>query len=236
MGMKDFSKSDWPVNPEDALHADAAKTMRPQTYVEIMRLSEDVTNTAFQDLFAAYYALRHSRDWQEKYFKRFQEEKESYPYVGKDLDIEELKERMSRLLNYLAQLSIESGIAKTTENKTLGFVELSFASKMLATIDPRLPIWDSNVQRMLKMIDTRFINLSNILDRGKRLSRAVEIYELLIHFYREDYRKDALAGFRDKCVDVFDEIHPEYKGAKSEISDVKKVDFILWILGKERQA
>ena len=93
-------------------------------------------------------------------------------------------------------------------------VEASFASKMAATIDPSSPIIDQYVLKNLNII---------IAGAGKeaRLESALEAFESLQTWYR-DYLPTQAA--KDNIA-AFDTMLPSY----AWISDVKKIDFLLWI-------
>lgn len=87
-------------------------------------------------------------------------------------------------------------------------IELSFSSKMLATIQPNKPIWDSHVSRFL---DTR---------DPKDIAEAIKKYTDLENLYKSFLNTpDA-----DNWIAAFDSAFPEYKW----ISKTKKIDFIIW--------
>ena len=200
------------IDPHEALDDDAARRMRPQTYVEIQRLSADPSNTAFQDLFVKYYGMPeqfYPLDWQERYFEVFADVRRSGSF-----DIESI---------LLKLLGIERN------GKT--HVELSFASKMLATLDPEhAPIWDNQVMTALrrrKLISVKDTGVDANQPPEDRIAPAIENYRRLCAFY-ERFAGSDKAG---QCIVVFDSVFPEYAD-KSRISDLKKLDFILWRLGK----
>lgn len=102
------------------------------------------------------------------------------------------------------------------ENHT---IEVSFVSKMMAAVNPELPIWDRYVIQNLGFLNEweRFRQKT----AEERIRKAVEIYDAIIHWYQE-----FLASENGKlCVRCFDEAVPEYK---NRISDVKKIDYWLW--------
>lgn len=99
-----------------------------------------------------------------------------------------------------------------------GNIEASFSSKMLATINPDMPIWDRYVVKnlCLKM-------------RGKtkkdQLTCAVDLYEQMLCWYKGFLQTE---NGKD-CIKEFDRTMPGYIW----MSDVKKIDFYLWsIRGK----
>ena len=101
--------------------------------------------------------------------------------------------------------------------KGINSLEPSFASKMLATINPDMPIWDSRVLTALKL-DKEW--------EGKRSpEHAIEIYESICEQYREFETTEKC----DECVREFDSWVPKYEW----ISTTKKIDFLLWSNGTE---
>lgn len=104
--------------------------------------------------------------------------------------------------------------------KRTGRVECSFVSKMIHTCNVNEPIWDQNVLRFLKNELCWKYNPS--WPASKKQKEAKNIYLNLKKWYA-DYLKTP-DGKNSLC--TFDMAYP-----KSGISDVKKIDFILWALG-----
>jgi hypothetical protein len=96
----------------------------------------------------------------------------------------------------------------------LGRIEASFSSKVAATINPNLPIWDSIILNHLKLKKPGY-NLS----KDKRLKQTVDLYNSISKFYT-DFLKHKLA---EKMISDFDNQYP-----KANISNIKKIDLILW--------
>ena len=98
--------------------------------------------------------------------------------------------------------------------KATGWVEASFSSKLLATVKPDMPIWDSIVLSRLGL------KPSTSDDNEKRLARSECVYESIVRWYREflatPKAQEALAAF--------DAAFPEYIW----FTATKKIDFLLW--------
>lgn len=94
-----------------------------------------------------------------------------------------------------------------------GRLEISFISKMVAIVDPTYPIWDSVVTKGHFGITAPCVNVKN------RLQKGVERYEQYCRCY-DAYMKTADAKAK---IAEFERMFPNV-----EISNVKKVDFILW--------
>ncbi len=94
-----------------------------------------------------------------------------------------------------------------------GRIEASFSSKMLATFMPEMPIWDRYVLQNLKL------KLSG-KTKEEKLKNAILLYERIRQWY-EEYLSTSEAK---EQLALFDRYLPEY----SWLSDVKKIDFMLW--------
>ena len=98
--------------------------------------------------------------------------------------------------------------------KATGWVEASFSSKLLATIKPDMPIWDSIVLSRLGF------KHSTSDDNEKRLSRSERIYDGIVDWYREFLPTTKAQN----AVAAFDAAFPEY----ISFTATKKIDFLLW--------
>jgi hypothetical protein len=92
--------------------------------------------------------------------------------------------------------------------------ELSFASKMLATTDPNLPVWDSKVRDVL---NNKY--KTNFKDTYKEISECIEAYYSLCNWYKLFLKSPEAKAL----ISEFDICFP-----KSKISKIKKIDFIFW--------
>ena len=97
-------------------------------------------------------------------------------------------------------------------------VELSFISKLFATINPDRPVYDSNVRTCLKLTAPR-----SHWSAEKKLQYGIDLYERLTNLV------DALTGHTDfeALRDSFDQQFPEFR----HFTDVKKLDLFLWRYG-----
>ena len=105
--------------------------------------------------------------------------------------------------------------------KKVGSVEASFASKLLSLINPEMPVLDSKVIKNLKTYENINIKRTGHPDPIRRLERSEAAYKQ-IHAWYENFRKsDRKVGW----IKLFDEHYPE---VKDKITEVKKIDLILW--------
>ena len=106
-----------------------------------------------------------------------------------------------------------SYIIRTLYEKT-GWVESSFSSKLLATLKPDMPIWDSIVLARLGLKSSGSDN------KEKRLAASEVLYDSIVEWYQDfiptQKAKEAIAAF--------DAAFPQYIG----FSATKKIDFLLW--------
>ena len=94
-----------------------------------------------------------------------------------------------------------------------GQIESSFASKMFATLNPDMPIWDSNVLKCLRLQlkgSTPELKMSNAVVLYDRICRWYEL------FLQTEEAKSMLSRF-DRELSDFKSMTP-----------TKKIDFILW--------
>lgn len=94
-----------------------------------------------------------------------------------------------------------------------GNLEPSFSSKMLATIRPEKPIWDRYVVQNLNLKITG-------ATKEEKLRSAIQQYADMETWY-EEFRSSEDGK---KCIQGFDQYLPSYRW----ISDIKKVDALLW--------
>ena len=85
---------------------------------------------------------------------------------------------------------------------------------MLATIDPKLPVWDSNVRNLL---NNKY--KTNFKQSYKEISECVEAYNELCNWYKLFLKSPEASSL----IAAFDTHFP-----KSKISKIKKIDFIFW--------
>lgn len=177
-------------------------------YSETLKLyDKDVsTDTKYQKNFINYYRVRRDKEWLEKYFKFMQDHKND-----KDLTFE-------TILRYLSGIAHKVRKSSKNPNGMATSVEVSFSSKMLATIYPdKYPIWDSQVMCALGISVDKTLcgeeKIQNIIDAYSKLTKEIEYY------IASDEGKE--------CMRLFDEVFPNYR----DISSFKKIDFYLWNKG-----
>lgn len=89
-----------------------------------------------------------------------------------------------------------------------GCIHASFSSKLLATVRTDMPIWD---QFVLKNLGLR----APYSYEKDRLRKTVQLYQRICDWYQTSEAAEKL--------ELFQQAFPE-----TAISDVKKIDFILW--------
>lgn len=143
------------------------------------------SNRGYQRAFNGFYRVRRNATWQQIYYEMFEEEKKRVPTF----------ERIIR------------GIWEKT-----GRVEPSFSSKMAATIDPDLPVWDKYVLQNLhlKLEGTKELRLKN----------AILLYDMLLQYYGEFLQTNEA----NWTIELFDKNLSDY----AWFTPTKKIDLILW--------
>lgn len=114
--------------------------------------------------------------------------------------------------NKCNEVTFEEAIKYIYDNT--GRVEASFASKLVANINPNLPIWDSFVLSNLKIDKPKQYKKSEF-----RIKESIEAYKILL----DKYEEFLLTDIAKALIELFDK---EYQN--TGISDTKKIDFILW--------
>ena len=149
--------------------------------------SVDVSaNAEYQKDFSRYFRVRRDSEWK----RIFYAELERLKPVGAEFE---------PVLNYLYEET--------------GLVEASFASKLVAVIDPTKPILDSKV---LAYLGLRIGGSSP----ERRLSAAFQAYYHIVEWYEAYLARPEAA----ENIKLFDSLLPGY----TWVSDTKKIDFLLW--------
>ena len=162
-----------------------------EKYSKIMSLFSKVNvleNKEIQKKFNGFYKIRRNEKFLEIYYSFMEKNKHKKPTFVQTL----------RELN------------------KFGNLEASFASKLLATIDPNLPIWDKYVLEYFNL-EAPSRNLSD----EQRINQANSLYEKIRNLYKHLLEKEE----SKIMIKLFDEIYPKHK-----ISSIKKIDFIIWQL------
>jgi hypothetical protein len=170
-----------------------AKALGIDDYLAIMdsvNRTDVFRDKDFQKTYNRFYVVRRNQDWRDSYYRLFQQ----------------CKTKKEVCFQYIIE-----GLYKST-----GQVEASFASKMLATINPDMPIWDSQILNYFKL-------KPKVVTPEKRLKDSVAMYESIVIWY-DEYRGSESAK---KLIDAFDAVLPRY----CDISATKKIDFAIWSSG-----
>ena len=147
---------------------------------------EDVSkNIIFQTKFNAFYRVRRNELWRSEYYHLFEKSKSS------PISFE-------NILNNIYDFSHR--------------IEASFASKLLATIQPDFPILDKFV------LENTNLALPKTYEKN-RLEKTIIVYDTLVKQFSDFSKTDnAKYLFRAFCT-----YYPHVK-----ISETKMIDFILW--------
>lgn len=178
------------INPNKIIQQRLATGMGLDKYkiieeqVQKVDVSVDVD---FQRSFNGFYRVRRNKDWRKAYYNLFEQVKSSED-VGFAYILEELY------------------------HKT-GNVEASFASKLLATLKPEMPIWDRYVVQNLNL------KVPPASD-PERIRKVERLYDGIVGWYSAFLKTENAR----QCLAKFDEVLPDY----AWLSDVKKIDFYLW--------
>ena len=167
------------IDAKKVIETRIAESMGFDKYKQIMEMvrKTDVSlDPDFQRTFNGFYRVRRNAEWRKAYYDLFESVKGSNP-------------------------SFEF-IIRTMYEAT-GNIEASFSSKMLATINPDMPIWDRYV-------------VQNLCLNMKGKTKEDQMRSWYTDFLQTENGKD--------CIAEFDRTLPGYVW----MSDVKKIDFYLW--------
>ncbi len=98
-------------------------------------------------------------------------------------------------------------------HSVLNRYEPSFSSKLVATIDPSAPVWDSFVLKRVGIRPPLFTSRTKVDEAEVGYKKLQDWHE---RHMRSDHGKLVLR--------IFEEMVPEHE----RISDLKKIDFVLW--------
>jgi hypothetical protein len=157
-------------------------------YLHIMdRLNKvDVSrDIKFQKRYKGFYRMRRNQDYCDIYF--------SFMEHNKNRDI-----TFKKTLEFL-------------HNNTK-WLEASFSSKLLATLNPNKPVWDEFVLKNL--------NLKKPYTYSKdRFNKTVNLYYKIENWYKDFLKTDD----SKEMLQLFNEYYPD-----KDITEIKKIDLILW--------
>ncbi|MGF7002545.1 formate dehydrogenase maturation protein FdhE [Lachnospiraceae bacterium PFB1-21] len=169
------------------------KALGIERYLKIMEMVKNPSvNLAddedFKKTFNYFYRVRRNETWRIKYYDYFEEHKNESAIT------------FENILRYLNKI----------DEKT----EISFASKMLASINNEMPIWDQFV--------VKYFNIKmNTLEGDNHLEQAVRKYNKLCDIYNSLIK----SSIAKKYETIFDNIT---SSKYHSISLVKKIDFLIW--------
>lgn len=144
------------------------------------------TNKEYQKTFNRFFMIRRDERWRKIYYTYFEQIKNK-----KDITFQE--------------------IIKYLYNKT-GNIEASFSSKMLAIINPNMPIWDQYIISNLELkVEGK--------DKKERLNNTICIYNEIMKEEKELLKRQDI----QQSIKEFKDKYNDYK-----LTDIKILDYLLW--------
>lgn len=184
------------IKPEMIISDALEQAFELKKYISIINAvkgPEFEATEAFQKMYNGYFRVRQrSNIWYARYF-------------------ELLKEQVHEERSFREILEALYPIEKT--------VEASFASKLIAVANPKMPIWDRFVLKNLGY-ESDWAKMRTA-DSAAKIEYADGVYQCIVDWYREFLASDNGRA----CIAVFDEALPNYKDL---LSPTKKIDYILW--------
>ena len=143
----------------------------------------------FQNDFKSFYRVRRGKEWCEPFFSILEREKRN-PGLSFRETLDEV-------------------------HGSTGRVEASFSSKLVASIDANLPVWDRHVLGNLGLRPPY-----SSMDTRRRLDRCGELYSKIRRWTSKEIRQDSFKEWRRR----FDTAFPQFM----HFTDIKKLDLLLW--------
>ncbi|SEJ24764.1 hypothetical protein [Sharpea azabuensis] len=169
-----------------------------QKYVNIMNKIATVNfakDLDFQKEFNSYYKINRNAEWRKYYYQIFEDNKSN------------------------GQVSFDNIIGELY--KKTGRIEPSLVSKMLASINPHMPIWDSKFFHQIGITPPR--------NKGdEKLKETINLYKKIAIWYDDTISKNEEII---EYIKIFNDIYPQF----SFISEVKKIDYILRAMEDETE-
>lgn len=184
------------LNPETVIEDSLELAFNLKTYTYMIEEIQNSTFTAsekFKKAYNGFYKVRQKNQfWYDSYYALMEQQK------TKNASFEDLLWEMFQINHS---------------------IEVSFVSKLMATINPDLPIWDQYVIRNLGY-EKRW-QRSASASTEQRINIAVEIYDAIKQWYENYiYSEEGKA-----CIQAFDRALPKYA---DKLTPVKKIDYLLW--------
>ena len=180
------------INPAETVHKLLTKALGLEDYCWVRDHLDQVGTDTFQRRFSYFFKLRRPAEWKVAYFKF-------------------MARARTRGTTFEATLRHLYTLGEKPQ------LEMSFASKLAAVLDPEKPIWDSIV--------TKEFGLElKVPDGRTKLDEAVLAYARFEAAYAELLSSKSGRA----ALAYFDKTFPEYAG---KISAVKKLDCLLWGAG-----
>ncbi len=170
--------------------------LRDYNYLQGELRDTDVTeNALYRSTFVRFYQVRRDGDWQRVFFSILEREKNN------------------RAISFGEVLS---ELFRTARHKGRPQIESSFSSKLVATVRPELPVYDSRVSSNLKLRTPGY----DMTQENRMLRFINEVYPELMRQTVEMTQDSNFATLRR----TFNATFPQY----AHFTDVKKLDLFLW--------
>ena len=195
-------------NPEELIKDDTQKSSQLDQYLATLKI-EDACTKDYQKNYTAYYNLRRDKIWLMYYYDFLFLNKNNKTLTFGDV------------IEYLLKVPAKTTFSSKNPNGLRYGLECSFGSKLLHTIDPNFPIWDSRIRNAL-LIPEADVSWP----MKDRVRYSIDTYKELtanIHNFINSEQGQY-------CIEVFNNKFPEYK----DINNVKKIDYYLFTMGRNK--
>lgn len=161
-------------------------------YDYIINNVDKIESKKFQTTFNYFFKVRRNKEWRRIYYELFQEvyqdsSKQTFEYI-----LTEIYKR-----------------TKVIKNNN-GYIEASFASKMLHSVNPDKPIWDQYVLSYFDIVDVK---------KGDRIQECINNYKKIEEEYERLLNNEKVL----ELISRFRKIVTNYR-----LADMKIIDFMIW--------
>ena len=185
------------------------------TYLELMQNIEKLNID--ESKYRSFYKM--NRGLPDEYYEEY------FTCLKEYLKREDIKQLRSNDVEKIASIFEETLRRLKTKS---GRIEASFSSKLLSTVNPNIAVWDSNVLSHLDNVKAPY----SIKDKEKQIQKTVETYKNLINAINDLKNNEG-----KEYIKIFDKTISDAKLESnyplSKITSTKKIDFVLWSLGKK---
>ena len=207
-----------------------------EEYKNLAKKQKDFIDKTFKDTYISFYDMRaycykkqknkekQLSEWGRKFFIYFErlikeqaKREKDYEDFNKEEEAEKKLEEIIYVLSTMEELK-DDDLTKLTDKKLKQIakdkikdskaIHKSFATKLFATLNPEMPVWDSNVSQSLQE------KLKRSETKESQINEFLKVYEEIYTIENEILEDNEAIKEIDKCKEFFKEAKEELKNEK----------------------